>query len=64
MRFHAWIEIREGTRWIPVDSTDAAFPTSIDRIKIRESYFDSENPYTEVLSVYQLLSGLEIQVLP
>ena len=64
MSFHAWIEIRDGARWVPVDSTDAAFPTSIDRIKIRESYFDTENLYAEVLSVYQLLSGLEIQVLP
>ena len=64
MKFHAWIEIRDGARWVPVDSTDNAFPTSIDRIKIRESYFDNENPYIEVSSVYRLLSGLEIQVLP
>jgi hypothetical protein len=64
MKFHAWIEIRDGGRWVPFDSTDEAFPTSIDRIKIRESYFDAENPYVEVLSVYRLLSGFEIQVLP
>ncbi len=64
MKFHAWIEIRDGARWVPIDSSDDAYPTSIDRIKIRESYFDNENPYIEILSVYRLLPDLEIQVLP
>jgi len=64
MMFHAWIEILDGARWVPLDSTDDAFPTSIDRIKIRESYFDKDNPYPEILSVIRLLPDLRIQVSP
>ena len=64
MRFHAWIEILDGARWVPLDSTDDAFPTSIDRIKIRESYFDKDNPYPEILSVLRLLPDLKIQISP
>jgi len=64
MKFHAWIEILDGDRWIPLDSTDDAFPTSIDRIKIRHSYFDKDNPYPEILSVIRLLPDLKIQVSP
>ena len=64
MRFHVWIEIRDGARWVPMDSTEDVFPTSIDRIKIRESYFDKDNPYPEILSVLRLLPDLKIQVLP
>lgn len=64
MEFHAWIEILDGARWIPMDSTDGAFPTSIDRIKIRDSYLDKDNPYPEILSVIRLLPDLKIQVSP
>ena len=64
MKFHAWVEIRDGSRWVPMDSTEEAFPTSIDRIKIKESNFNTKNPYLDVLSVYRLLPELEIQVLP
>lgn len=64
MKFHAWVEIRDGSRWVPMDSTEEAFPTSIDRIKIKESNFNAKNPYLDVLSVYRLLPELEIQVLP
>jgi len=64
MKFHVWIEILDGARWVPMDSTEDAFPTSIDRIKIRESYFDKDNPYPEILSVLRLLPDLKIQVLP
>ena len=64
MKFHAWIEILDGARWVSMDSTDDAFPTSIDRIKIRHSYFDKDNPYLEILSVIRLLPDLKIQVLP
>ncbi len=64
MQFHAWIEIRDGDRWVPMDSTDEVYPTSIDRFKIRESNFNNANPYLDVLVVYRLLPELEIQVLP
>ena len=64
MKFHAWVEILDGARWVPVDSTEEAFPTSIDRIKIRESYFDNDNPYPEILSVIRLLPDLKIEVSP
>ncbi len=64
MKFHAWVEIRDGSQWVPMDSTEEAFPTSIDRIKIKESNFNAKNPYLDVLSVYRLLPELEIQVLP
>ena len=64
MTFHAWIEIRDGARWVPMDSTDDAFPTPLDRIKIRESNFNEANPYLDILNVYRLLPDLEIQVMP
>ena len=64
MIFHAWIEIRDEARWVPMDSTDDAFPTPLDRIKIRESNFNGANPYLEILNVYRLLPDLEIQVMP
>ena len=64
MTFHAWIEIRDGARWVPMDSTDDAFPTPLDRIKIRESNFNEANPYLDILNVYRLLPELDIQVMP
>ncbi len=72
MNFHAWVEIREGDRWVPLDSsedlsiagsTDEA-TTSIDRIKISESNFNSPNPYLDVLSVLQKLPDIRIKVMP
>ena len=64
MIFHAWIEIRDEARWVPMDSTDDAFPTPLDRIKIQESNFNGPNPYLEILNVYRLLPELDIQVIP
>jgi len=64
MVFHAWIEIREGARWVPMDSTEDAFPIPLDRIKIRESNFNEANPYLDILKVYRLLPELDIQVMP
>ena len=64
MRFHAWVEIRDVDRWVPMDSSDEAFPTSIDRIKMKESNFNEKNPYLDILSVIRMLPELEIQVLP
>lgn len=64
MVFHAWIEIREGARWVPMDSTEDVFPIPLDRIKIRESNFNEANPYLDILKVYRLLPELDIQVMP
>jgi hypothetical protein len=64
MKFHAWIEIHDGNRWIPFDSTDDNFPVSIDRIKMRDTLFESANPYLEILNACKLLSELKIRLLP
>ena len=64
MTFHAWIEILDKDQWVPMDSTEDAFPTPLDRIKIRESNFNDANPYLDILNVYRLLPGLDIQVMP
>ncbi len=63
MTFHAWIEIRDKDQWVPMDSTEEAFPTSLDRIKIRESNFNGANPYLDILNVYRLLPELEVNVI-
>ncbi len=72
MVFHAWVEIREGNRWIPLDSTeDLTIPgsteeatTSIDRIKFKDTNFNSPNPYLEILNVLKNLPDIKIRVLP
>ena len=64
MVFHAWIEIRDSGRWVPMDSTVEEFPMPLDRIKFRDSNFNWPNPYIDILSVYRLLPELEIQVMP
>ena len=64
MTFHAWIEIRDKDQWVQMDSTENAFPTPLDRIKIRESNFNGANPYLDILNVYRLLPELEIEVMP
>lgn len=64
MKFHAWIEFHDGERWVPSDSSDQQFPTSIDRIKVLESNFTDPNPYLDILKVYQIMTELEISVLP
>ena len=63
MKFHAWIEFHDGERWVPSDSSDQQFPTSIDRIKVLESNFTDPNPYLDILKVYQIMTELEISVL-
>jgi hypothetical protein len=64
MKFHAWIEIRDGERWVPMDSSDDVVPISIDRFKIQETNFNNPNPYLDLLAVYRQLPELSIQVLP
>ncbi len=64
MKFHAWIEIRDGERWVPMDSTDDVVPISIDRFKIQETNFNNPNPYLDLLVVYRQLPELSIHVLP
>ncbi|HUP81432.1 MAG TPA: transglutaminase-like domain-containing protein, partial [Pirellula sp.] len=64
MNFHAWVEIRDGARWVPLDSTIEEFPMPLDRIKIRDSKFNGANPYIDIISVYRLLPELEIKVMP
>ena len=63
MKFHAWIEFHDGERWVPSDSSDQQFPTSIDRIKVLESNFTNPNPYLDILKVHQIMTELEISVL-
>ncbi len=63
MKFHAWIEIRDGERWVPMDSTDDVVPISIDRFKIQETNFNNPNPYLDILVVYRQLPELSIKVL-
>lgn len=64
MKFHAWIEFHDGERWVPCDSSDKQFPTSLDRIKVLESNFTNPNPYLDILKVYKTMAELEISVLP
>ena len=63
MKFHAWVEIREGDRWVSMDSTiDQS--TLLDRIKVLESDFNGPNPMSDVLSVFKLIANLELRVAP
>jgi len=64
MKFHAWIEIHDGERWVPMDSSDEVDPISIDRFKIQDSNFNNRNPYIDLLVVYRQLPELSIEVLP
>ncbi len=64
MKFHTWVEIQDGPRWVAMDSSQESLPSSIDRIKFRDSDFNAENPYLEILEVYKLLPGLDIEVKP
>ena len=64
MTFHAWVEFRDGKRWIPIDSSDSQFPTSIDRIKVMESNFTEANPYVKMVETCRLLPELQIRVMP
>jgi hypothetical protein len=64
MKFHTWVEIQEGPRWVAMDSSQESVPTSIDRVKFRDSDFNAENPYLEILEVYKVLPGMDIEVKP
>jgi hypothetical protein len=63
MNFHAWVEYRDGSRWIPVDSTtpDQSFP--LDRIKVSDSSFADADPYNDYIGVLKLMADIEIKVL-
>jgi hypothetical protein len=62
MKFHAWVEILDGLQWVPMDSSQEDFSTPLDRVKFRDSDFNSANPYLEILEVVKLLPGLDIEV--
>ena len=62
MKFHAWVEIQDGPRWVAMDSSQESFSTFIDRVKFRDSEFNAENPYLEILEVCKLLPELDIQI--
>ena len=64
MRFHAWVEYRDGDRWIPIDSTEKDPGIKLDRIKVIESSYSDDNPYDPFLNVVRMMAEFEIQVLP
>lgn len=64
MNFHTWVEILDGQKWIPIDSSQEELAASMDRVKIRDTDFNAANPYLEILEVYTLLPDLEIEVRP
>lgn len=64
MRFHAWVEYREGDRWIPIDSTEKDAGIKLDRIKVIESSYSDANPYDPFLNVVRMMAEFEIKVLP
>ena len=64
MNFHTWVEILDGLKWIPFDSSQEEIAASIDRVKVRDADFNADNPYLEILEVYKLLPELEIEVKP
>jgi len=64
MQFHTWVEILDGLRWVPMDSSQEDFSGALDRVKFRDSDFNAANPYLELLEVYKLLPGLDIEVRP
>lgn len=64
MNFHTWVEIQDGQKWIPIDSSQEELSASMDRVKIRDTDFNAANPYLEILEVYKLLPDLEIEVRP
>jgi transglutaminase-like putative cysteine protease len=63
MKLHAWVEFHDGSRWVPVDSTENAFPVPPDRIKFYESYFEHPNPYEGLVGLCTILPELEIEVM-
>lgn len=63
MKFHAWVEIFDENRWVPMDSSHEAFPTTIDRIKILETNLNGGNPFEEILKAYSLIPELSIQIM-
>jgi hypothetical protein len=64
MRFHAWVEYRDGDKWIPIDSTEKDPGLKSDRIKVIESSYTDANPYDPFLNVVRMMADLEIKVLP
>lgn len=64
MRFHAWVEYRDGDKWIPIDSTEKNPGLKLDRIKVIESSYADANPYDPFLNVVRTMADLEIKVLP
>lgn len=64
MRFHAWVEYRDGAVWLPIDSTEKESGIQLDRIKVIESNYMDANPYDPFMNVVKMMAEFEIKVLP
>ena len=64
MRFHAWVEYRDGAMWLPIDSTEKESGIQLDRLKVIESNYMDANPYDPFLNVVKMMAEFEIKVLP
>lgn len=62
MNLHAWTEIHDGTRWIPLDASVPDSEVSADRIKWVDTLWNSNNPYESILQLARQLSTLEVAI--
>lgn len=64
MRLHGWTEYFVKDRWYPADSSQTGSKAELDRMKIRESYADSEMFLEDVLYVANWLNNTKIRFVP
>ena len=62
MGLHAWTEIHDGQRWIPMDASTPDSASVADRIKWSDSMWSTINPYESILQLARHLSMLEVSV--
>lgn len=62
MGLHAWTEIHNGERWIPLDASLPNAAIEADRIKWVDSMWNTINPYESILQLARRLAMLEISV--
>lgn len=61
MRFHMWVECWTGERWLPIDPSTGKV-VGVYCLKMLDSSFTEQNPYTTILPVYKAMDLIEVQV--
>jgi hypothetical protein len=64
MRLHGWVEYFVKDRWYPTDSSQSSTKAELDRIKIRDSYADSEMFLEDVLYVANWMNNMKLRFVP